>query len=58
MEKDEYKSERDSKERKELIQKILQAPDNGGKKMKPKGRRGNRFHSCDAFESYTFEGEE
>ena len=58
LEQDQYYRERDSKVRNDLIQKILQAPDNGGKKMKPKGRRGNRFHSCDAFESYTFEGEE
>ncbi|MCS5625352.1 MAG: amidohydrolase family protein [Candidatus Marinimicrobia bacterium] len=58
LEQDQYYRERDSKVRNDLIQKILQAPDNGGKKMKPKGRRGNRFYSCDAFESYTFEGEE
>jgi len=58
LEQDQYYRERDSKVRNDLIQKILQAPDNSGKKMKPKGRRGNRFHSCDAFESYTFEGEE
>ena len=58
LENDQYLRGRDAKVRNELIQKILKAPDNGGKKMKAQGRRGNRFHSCDAFESYTFEGEE
>lgn len=58
LENDKYLRERDGKVRNDLIQKILKAPNNGGKKMKAKGRRGNRFHSCDAFESYTFEGEE
>ncbi|MBT3676913.1 MAG: amidohydrolase family protein [Candidatus Marinimicrobia bacterium] len=58
LEQDQYYRKRDSKVRNDLIQKILKAADNGGKKMKAKGRRGNRFHSCDAFESYTFEGEE
>jgi hypothetical protein len=24
--------------------------------MKPEGRRGNRFESCDALEAYTMEG--
>ncbi|MGY8780218.1 MAG: amidohydrolase family protein [Fidelibacterota bacterium] len=57
LEQDKYYRERDSKVRNDLIQKILQAPDNGGKKIKPNGKSGNRFHSCDAFESYTFEGE-
>ncbi|MEA1882418.1 MAG: amidohydrolase family protein [Candidatus Marinimicrobia bacterium] len=58
LEQNEYFRNRDAKVRNDLIQKILQAPDNGGKKMKAEGRRGNRFQSCDAFESYTFEGEE
>ena len=58
LEQDQYYRKRDSKIRNDLIQKILQAADNGGKKMKPNGKSGNRFHSCDAFESYTFEGEE
>ncbi len=58
LENDQYLRERDGKVRNDLIQKILKAPDNGGKKMKAKGRRGNRFHSCDAFESYIMEGGE
>ncbi len=58
LENDKYLRERDGKVRNDLIQKILKAPDNGGKKMKAKGRQGNRFHSCDAFESYLMEGGE
>tara|TARA_B100001245_G_scaffold98207_1_gene71288 strand:- start:822 stop:2960 length:2139 start_codon:yes stop_codon:yes gene_type:complete len=50
--------ERDSKLRNNLVQKILNASDSGGPKMRPEGRRGPRFQSCDAFESYIMEGEE
>ena len=50
--------ERDSKLRNNLVQKILNASDSGGPKMRPEGRRGARFQSCDAFESYIMEGEE
>ena len=39
-------------------EKILLSPDHGGKKMEANGRSGIRFESCDAFESYTYEGEE
>ena len=58
IEQDKFLRERDTKVRNDLIQKILKSPDNGGKKMKAKGRSGNRFNSCVAFESYIFEGEE
>ena len=50
--------ERDAKLRNDLVQKILNAADSGGPKMRPEGRRGPRFDSCDAFESYIMEGEE
>ena len=50
--------ERDAKLRNNLVQKILNAADSGGPKMRPEGRRGPRFQSCDAFESYIMEGEE
>jgi N-acetylglucosamine-6-phosphate deacetylase len=58
IEQDKFLRERDSKIRNDLIQKILLSPEHGGKKMKANGRSGNRFESCDAFNSYTFEGEE
>ena len=49
---------RDSKVRNDLVQKILNSPSSGGAMMRPEGRRGNRFHSCDAFDAYIMEGEE
>ena len=58
IEQDKFLRERDTKVRNDLIQKILKTPDNGGKKMKARGRSGNRFSSCVAFESYIFEGEQ
>lgn len=58
LEQDKFLRGRDSKIRNDLIQKILLSPDLGGKKMKANGRSGNRFESCDAFDSYTYEGEE
>ena len=57
LENDKYLRERDEKVRNDLIQKILKAPDKGGREMEVRGRRGNRFHSCDAFESYILEGD-
>ena len=58
IEQDKFLRERDSKIRNDLIQKILLSPEHGGEKMKANGRSGNRFDSCDAFESYTYEGQE
>ena len=58
LEQDKFLRQRDSKIRNDLIQKILLSPDHGGKKMEANGRSGIRFESCDAFESYTYEGEE
>ena len=58
IEQDKFLRERDSKIRNDLIQKILLSPENGGEKMKANRKSGNRFESCDAFESYTYEGEE
>ncbi|MBT7524577.1 MAG: hypothetical protein HN653_02765, partial [Candidatus Marinimicrobia bacterium] len=58
LEQDKFLRGRDSKIRNDLIQKILLSPDLGGKKMKANGRSGNRFESCNAFDSYTYEGEE
>ena len=49
---------RDAKVRNDLVQKILNSPSSGGAMMRPEGRRGNRFHSCDAFDAYIMEGEE
>ena len=49
---------RDAKVRNDLIQKILNAPNTGGARMRPQGRRGNRYDSCHAFEAYVMEGEE
>jgi N-acetylglucosamine-6-phosphate deacetylase len=57
IEQDKFLRERDSKIRNDLIQKILLSPEHGGEKMKANGRSGNRFDSCDAFESYTYEGQ-
>jgi len=56
LEQDQYFRQRDAKLRNDLIQKILSSPDHGNKPMKPEGRRGNRFESCDALEAYTMEG--
>ena len=56
LEQDQYFRQRDAKLRNDLIQKILSSPDYRGKPMKPEGRRGNRFESCDALEAYTMEG--
>ena len=56
LEQDQYFRQRDAKLRNDLIQKILSSPDHGDKPMKPEGRRGNRFESCDALEAYTMEG--
>ena len=56
LEQDQYFRQRDAKMRNDLIQKILSSPDHGNKPMKPEGRRGNRFESCDALEAYTMEG--
>ena len=56
LEQDQYFRQRDAKLRNDLIQKILSSPDHRGKPMKPEGRRGNRFESCDALEAYTMEG--
>ena len=58
LEQNQYLVERDEKVRNKLVQKILNAADSGGPTMRPEGRRGNRFESCDAFESYIMEGEE
>ncbi len=58
LDQDQYFRDRDAKVRNDLIQKILATPDNGDKKMKAKGRRGNRFHSCEAMEAYIVEGGE
>ena len=49
---------RDAKVRNDLVQKILNSPSSGGAMMRPEGRRGNSFHSCDAFDAYIMEGEE
>ena len=57
IEQDKFLRERDSKIRNDIIQKILLSTENGGEKMKANGRSGNRFESCDAFESYTYKGE-
>ena len=57
IEQDKFLRERDSKIRNDLIQKILLSPDHGGEEMKANGKSGNRFDSCDAFESYTYEGQ-
>jgi len=56
LKQDQYFRQRDAKLRNDLIQKILSSPDYRGKPMKPEGRRGNRFESCDALEAYTMEG--
>ena len=56
LEQDQYFRQRDAKLRNDLIQKILSSPDHGDKPMKPEGRRGNRFESCDALEAYKMEG--
>jgi len=57
LEQDQYYRQRDAKLRNSIIQKILESPEDGEKAMRPIGRRGNRFHSCDALEAYLMEGE-
>ena len=57
LEQDQYYRQRDAKLRNSIIQKILESPEDEEKAMRPIGRRGNRFHSCDALEAYLMEGE-